>query len=114
MGYDDKALAHFRIVTEMEPDLAEAHYEVGLGLEKREEYDEAARSFEKAVNLVGDEPDYYFHLGLAYRQLRRFAEAATAFRSVLRFQPTNAEVLKQLATMGVAGLFDRSGRASRR
>lgn len=51
-GKTGEAVAHFRRATEVEPDFAEAHYELGAMLEGDKNYSEACKSFERYLQLA--------------------------------------------------------------
>lgn len=51
-GHWDVAEGHFRKALEVDPKLAEAHFNLGLALDKLDRHDEAKAAFEKAVELA--------------------------------------------------------------
>jgi protein O-mannosyl-transferase len=51
-GKAAEAIAHFRRATEVEPDYAEAHYELGAMLENDKNYSEACKCFERYLQLA--------------------------------------------------------------
>lgn len=51
-GHWDVAESHFRKALEADPKLAEAHYNLGLALDKLDRHDEAKAAFEKALELA--------------------------------------------------------------
>ncbi len=53
-GHWDVAESHFRKAVEADPKLAEAHYNLGLALDKLEKHDEAKAAFGKALELAPD------------------------------------------------------------
>lgn len=55
-GHWDVAEGHFRKALEVDPKLAEAHFNLGLALDKLDKHDEAKTAFEKAVELAPNNP----------------------------------------------------------
>jgi tetratricopeptide (TPR) repeat protein len=51
-GHWDVAESHFRKALAADPTLAEAHFNLGLALDKLDRHDEAKAAFEKAVELA--------------------------------------------------------------
>ncbi|MFQ5580492.1 MAG: tetratricopeptide repeat protein [Nitrospiria bacterium] len=56
-GHWKKAADHFRGAINSDPDLAEAHYNLALALDKMGQHGPATRSFAKALKLGKDNPD---------------------------------------------------------
>lgn len=55
-GHWNVAEGHFRKAVEVDPKLAEAHFNLGLALDKLDRHDEAKTAFEKAVELAPNNP----------------------------------------------------------
>lgn len=70
------------ILKALEKEPANGYYIDSLGwvYYQRGEYDRAVAELERAVKLVEDDPVILEHLGDAYRALKRFQEALTAYR----------------------------------
>jgi len=51
-GKSGEAVAQLRRATEVEPDFAESHYELGAMLEYNKDYGEACKSFERYLQLA--------------------------------------------------------------
>ncbi len=69
-GHWDVAEGHFRKALKADANLAEAHFNLGLTLDKMEKHDEATASFKKAAELaptkseIKDSPTLKKHLGM--------------------------------------------------
>lgn len=55
-GHWDVAEVHFRKSLGVDPGLAEAHFNLGLSLDKLGKHEDATRSFKKAVELAPNNP----------------------------------------------------------
>jgi Flp pilus assembly protein TadD len=55
-GHWDVAEGHFRKAIKADPNLAEAHYNLGLALDKMSKHDEATTEFKKAAELAPTNP----------------------------------------------------------
>ena len=75
-GGDGKEVeALLRHSLELKPNSWESHYELGLALERRQSFDEAAREVEQSVRLNPDGPVLHYRLARLYDRLGRTAEA---------------------------------------
>ncbi len=63
-GQWDRALDELRLAIEVRPDKSEWHFGMGLALDRLHRFDEAVVSFEKAVDLGGDNADLLNCLGI--------------------------------------------------
>jgi Flp pilus assembly protein TadD len=55
-GHWDVSEGHFRKAVKADPNLAEAHYNLGLALDKMGKHDEATAEFKKAAELAPGNP----------------------------------------------------------
>ena len=55
-GHWDVSEGHFRKAVKADPNLAEAHYNLGLALDKMGKHDEATTEFKKAAELAPANP----------------------------------------------------------
>jgi len=72
--YDD-AVNCYRSVLEMDPTLAPGHYYLGMSLQMRGEYDEAARSIERAIEIAGPAPIFLGGIAHVFASAGRTADA---------------------------------------
>ncbi len=61
---------------ELKPNSWESHYELGLALERRHAFDEAAKEVEQSVKLNPDAPVLHYRLARLYDRLGRTSDAA--------------------------------------
>jgi tetratricopeptide (TPR) repeat protein len=77
LGRPDRALAHFSVVTRLEPRSAAAHYNEGVALEALGRDTEAAARYEQAIRLNANyAPAHFAAANILYR--RRHIDAAIA------------------------------------
>jgi Flp pilus assembly protein TadD len=105
-GVDDKgALRLFRAAAGLEPNDADYHYILGLGLLRAGRHAEAVAAFREALSLHRHDADYYCAYGSALWEVGYDEEAADAFREVLRIRAGDPWALN-----GLACAFTRMGR----
>ena len=86
----------YRQALKFKPDLAQAHYGLGLALARLERYQEAVNSFQEALRYKPDWTKAMKDLGVTYLKLKRWPEAEKAFKTSLRHQPQDAEAYYDL------------------
>src|SRR5204863_374130 len=74
-----------------DPDLAEAHYNLGLALAQSAHVDEAVHELNEAISLEPKYTDARIQLGLVLSQKNDTAGAANVFREVVRRDPNVAK-----------------------
>ena len=61
-GETDKAICRLRSSIDLDTNIFETHYNLGVALIQNKEYEEAQKSLENAINLKPDFPDTYYSL----------------------------------------------------
>lgn len=89
LGRPDAAELLKRAVA-LQPDLAEAHNDLGNVLGAQGKFVQAAACFERAAALKPDFADAHYNRGLALGNLGRFADAAGSFQRALALNPQSA------------------------
>jgi Flp pilus assembly protein TadD len=89
-NFADAAQA-YRQALKVNPDLAEAHYGLGLALARLDRYQEAVTSFQAALHHKPGWSRALKDLGVTYLKLKRWPEAEKAFKTALTHQPQDAE-----------------------
>jgi tetratricopeptide (TPR) repeat protein len=91
---DEVAVAAFRKAAEMDPEMAEAHYRLGLALSALGRDEEADESFQIAVEayekLLKEDPknsEAQYLLGLTYGKLGKYEEAVKALKDSVKNSP---------------------------
>lgn len=97
--YERRALARFRKAIEIDPNLWEAHYNLGVVLRRRGELDEASAAFQRAleINPAASEP-LLAAAEVAYAQGDRDA-AADRLQTLVRRDPGNLDARVALAVV---------------
>jgi Tfp pilus assembly protein PilF len=89
LGRPDLALEQFRESVVLDPQLADAHFHLGVALAESMEWSEAAVAYRKALALSTlTVPDLaHQNLGLALYHLRRYGEAEQDLRFAISLSP---------------------------
>lgn len=96
MGNYDKAIAQYQIVLEEDSQQQLAHFELGKLLLKSKTYDEARKRFQFLVSVAGDNPEYHYYLGEAYRQLDQSSGSLVSYKKAIEKDSTHLRSLFQL------------------
>jgi Flp pilus assembly protein TadD len=91
------ALAPLGKAVELLPAQSRARFLLGVAQERSGEPAKAAETFEGAVRLDREDTETLLHLGNLYVQMKRPADAESAFRRVLELQPNEPHALLGLA-----------------
>ncbi len=92
----DSAAQHLTAASELRDDSPELWNNLGGLAMSREQYADAARSFEKAIALDPGASYALANLGLAYDRLGRASEAETLYRRALAANPADADAADRL------------------
>lgn len=93
-GDYDAAVAALKAILADEPDLSEAHHQLGLVYGFTGEFDESLAELERAVSLDGTDLTTRLDLAKTYAMLGMYDEARAGFEHILSEEPDN-EVAKQ-------------------
>ena len=85
----DTAVEASRKAQALAPDTLETHRARGIILEATQNYEEAVREFEAAINLNGNIPDLHLRLGLNYLNLGISDQAVTEFTRANSLNPSD-------------------------
>lgn len=102
------ATTKFREAVELDPDFAEARYNLGVAYQKLDAHDKAIEQFELAIDLRHKNPDYYYALGNSFFHLGEYGRAVAAFRRVLDLDPGHLK-----AQFSLAVSLENSGKPKR-
>jgi tetratricopeptide (TPR) repeat protein len=88
-----------RRATELRPELADGHFNLGVTYRTLHRWDEARRAFERAVQLKPEWAEAQFNLGNCYRDEQRIDQAIAAFEAALQARPDYPKALNNLASL---------------
>jgi tetratricopeptide (TPR) repeat protein len=94
----------YRRALELEPDLAEAHLNLGRLLHEQRDFEAAERQYLAARRLRPDDPTASFNLGVLREDRGQLDGAIAAYRATVELEPSFAD-----AHFNLAGLYERKG-----
>ncbi|HTG33700.1 MAG TPA: tetratricopeptide repeat protein [Thermoanaerobaculia bacterium] len=100
----EEAMAAYRRALEIEPDLADAHVNLGRLLHERGEIVEAERHYRLALAARPDDTTAAYNLGVVLQDLGRLREAADAYVAALDLDRTLAD-----AHYNLSGIYEQLG-----
>ena len=86
----DEALASFNQALQLEPNVADRHYNCGVTLKALDRLDDALASYDQAIRLNPGFASAYNNRGLILHALKRFDEALASFERALALNPAYA------------------------
>lgn len=95
-GRYDEALAELRQLLLEDPNLCDAHHQLGLVLGFMGEFDESLEALKHAVLLAPARIEVRTDLALTYSMLGEYELATTEFQEVLTRDPENKRALDSL------------------
>jgi len=118
LGLFEEAIRCGRQAVDLQPNHAEARYNLGQAYTRVSRYPEAEASYREAVRLKPDYAEAWDNLGYALQEQGKTEEAAASYRKALQLRPDFAGTQYLLAAVGgaqtppkappdyVRGLFD--------
>jgi predicted O-linked N-acetylglucosamine transferase (SPINDLY family) len=96
LGRLDEAVTSFHKALNIQPDYANAHYNLGNALQDLGKLDEAVASFHKALAIKPDYAKADSNLGVALQKLGKLDEAVASYRKAIALKPDYAEAHSNL------------------
>lgn len=100
---DEKAAETFEQAIKLDPDLAEAHFRLGLAYDAMAKEQEAEAAYKKAIDVYNkhvDENDNdaeaHYNMGQAYAGLHLYTEAVRKYRQATRLKDDDADMFYDL------------------
>jgi Flp pilus assembly protein TadD len=100
---DAEAVLSFMEAVRLDPDLAEAHFRLGLGYESLGKRDEAEAEYKKAVEAYKkyfqekrDDPEAHYALGQTYANLGQYSEAIREYKEATKLKEDDPDIYYDL------------------
>lgn len=100
---DSEAVQAFQEAVKQDPDLAEAHFRLGLGYEALGKAQEAEAEYKKAVETYkkyladhDDDSEAHYNLGQTYAGLAQYSEAIRQYREATKLKEDDSDIFYDL------------------
>lgn len=102
---DEKAAEAFEQAIKLDPELAEAHFRLGMAYdalgkehEAEESYKKATEKYKKYLEQNGKDAEAHYNLGQAYAGLHLYNEAVREYQQATRLKSDDADIYYDLGT----------------
>ncbi len=102
---DEKAVAILEEAIKLDPELAEAHFRLGLAYvavgkeqEAEDAYKKAVEKYKKYLEENGKDAEAHYNLGQAYAGLHLYSEAVREYRQATHLKDDDADMFYDLGT----------------
>ncbi len=102
---DEKAVESFQQALKLDPELAEAHFRLGLAFDAVGKEQEAEDSYKKAIEKYkkflddnSKDAEAHYNMGQAYAGLHLYTEAVREYRQATRLKDDDADMFYDLGT----------------
>ena len=102
LQHADVAEAAYRQAIAVQPDYADAHYNLGLLLMEQQRLAEAEAAYQRALVIQPAYANAHFNLGILYKTQQRLPEARAAYQQVIALQPSHGDAQVNLGNVLVA------------
>jgi tetratricopeptide (TPR) repeat protein len=94
-----EAVEHFRRAVQINPDLADTYFHLGVALISQGQNAEALENFEKSIQIDPSSADAHFYSGVVLEQLGSAEEAAIQYRCALLLNPKQDAAMNNLSSL---------------
>jgi len=102
------AVAEFKRAIDLDPDFAEAIYNLGVTYQKLDAHERAVEQFDAAIDLRPGSADYHYAMGNSRFHLQQYDRAVREFDSALELNPNHLRAQYSLAMS-----LEKSGKTAR-
>lgn len=102
---DDKAVETFKEAIKLDPDLAEAHFRLGLAYdavameqEAEDAYKKSIELYKKQLNDDNKDAEGHYNMGQAYAGLHLYTEAVRKYRQATKLKDDDSDMFYDLGT----------------
>ena len=96
---DDQAVAHFDKAVQLNPNLGQAHFNLGLAMKERGDLEASLYYLSRAGQLLPDNYEVHLELAAALRAVDRFEEAIAHYQAALILRPQSIDVHNDLGVL---------------
>lgn len=98
-GEYTKSIACFQSAVAINPDSAEAHYQLAESFYHNKQMKEALKHYEKSLKLNSNDFDVYFQLGRTYYKLKEYPKSLENFQKAHEIDPSNGKPIRALGIL---------------
>jgi tetratricopeptide (TPR) repeat protein len=96
LGQLHMAVMHYERALTIEPELVEAHSNLGIALKELGQLNDAINCYEKALKIKPDYAPAHYNLGIAFDELGQLDAAVNCYKQALTIKPNYAEAHNNL------------------
>ncbi len=93
----EEEIEAYKMAIRINPDYADAHYNLGLAYGELDMHKEAIEAFKQAIRIRPDHADAHLNLGVACHKSGMYKESIEAYKEAIRINPDYADAHYNLA-----------------